>query len=230
MAQLVKTVQGLSIASVKTVQGLAIASAKTIMGLDNTSSGGGISLVSSVSATGSINGSTTGSIDTTGANLIVVSIYYYTGSSLTVTDSKSNTWTALTSRGSTILAKQYYCAGATVGSGHTFTLSGIASYSGIAVAAFSGANASPFDTESGASATQPGSITPAVANELFVTAWGRNDATTLTINSSFTIAEQTAYAPGDGFSVGLAYKISSGAENPTMNTDDGTSMAAFKPA
>jgi hypothetical protein len=41
MAQLVKTVQGLAIASVKTAQGLAIASAKTIMGVDNTSGGGG---------------------------------------------------------------------------------------------------------------------------------------------------------------------------------------------
>jgi hypothetical protein len=39
MAQLVKTVQGLAIASVKTTQGLAVASAKTILGLDNTSGG-----------------------------------------------------------------------------------------------------------------------------------------------------------------------------------------------
>lgn len=37
MAELVKTVQGLPIASTKTLQGLARASAKTIMGLDNTS-------------------------------------------------------------------------------------------------------------------------------------------------------------------------------------------------
>lgn len=36
MSQLVKTFQGLAIASVKTTQGLAIASAKTIMGVDNT--------------------------------------------------------------------------------------------------------------------------------------------------------------------------------------------------
>lgn len=36
MAQNVKTVQGLAIASVKTLQGLAIASAKTILGVDNT--------------------------------------------------------------------------------------------------------------------------------------------------------------------------------------------------
>lgn len=40
MAQLVKTMAGLAIASVKTVNGLAIASAKTVAGLDNTSGGG----------------------------------------------------------------------------------------------------------------------------------------------------------------------------------------------
>jgi len=39
MAQNVKTIQGLAIASCKTVQGLAIASAKTILGVDNTSGG-----------------------------------------------------------------------------------------------------------------------------------------------------------------------------------------------
>lgn len=43
MAQLVKTVQGLAIASVKTFQGLSIASAKTVMGVDNTAGGGGTS-------------------------------------------------------------------------------------------------------------------------------------------------------------------------------------------
>lgn len=41
MAQLVKTISGLAVASCKTVSGLAIASCKTIMGVDNTSGGGG---------------------------------------------------------------------------------------------------------------------------------------------------------------------------------------------
>lgn len=41
MAQLVKTMAGLAIASCKTVNGLAIASVKTVAGLDNTASGGG---------------------------------------------------------------------------------------------------------------------------------------------------------------------------------------------
>lgn len=41
MAENVKTVNGLAIASVKTFDGLAEASCKTIMGVDNTSGGGG---------------------------------------------------------------------------------------------------------------------------------------------------------------------------------------------
>lgn len=53
MAQLVKTVQGLAIASVKTAQGLAIASAKTIMGVDNTAGGGASAFVFSQTASGS---------------------------------------------------------------------------------------------------------------------------------------------------------------------------------
>ena len=40
MAQLIKTIDGLAIASVKTVNGLANASIKTVDGLDNTSGGG----------------------------------------------------------------------------------------------------------------------------------------------------------------------------------------------
>lgn len=47
MAQLVKTVCGVAIASVKTVAGLAIASAKTIAGVDNTSGGGAMAATDS---------------------------------------------------------------------------------------------------------------------------------------------------------------------------------------
>ncbi len=50
MAQLVKTVNSLAIASVKTVDSLAIASVKTIMSVDNTS-GGGASLLQTVGNT-----------------------------------------------------------------------------------------------------------------------------------------------------------------------------------
>lgn len=46
MAQLVKVIDGLAIASCKVVDGLAIASVKTVNGLDNTSAGGGWSFTS----------------------------------------------------------------------------------------------------------------------------------------------------------------------------------------
>lgn len=47
MAQNVKTVAGIALASVKTVCGLAIASVQTIAGVDNTGGGGGPTLVAS---------------------------------------------------------------------------------------------------------------------------------------------------------------------------------------
>lgn len=40
MAQNIKTIQGVALASVKTIQGIAIASIKTIQGIDNTAGGG----------------------------------------------------------------------------------------------------------------------------------------------------------------------------------------------
>lgn len=64
MAQLVKTMAGLAIASVKTVNGLAIASAKTIAGLDNTGGGSDVpagALLSQDFESGSQPGDWTGS-------------------------------------------------------------------------------------------------------------------------------------------------------------------------
>lgn len=49
MAQNVKTLQGVAIASVKTVQGVAIANVKTIQGVDNTGGGGGALLTNLIS-------------------------------------------------------------------------------------------------------------------------------------------------------------------------------------
>lgn len=76
---------------------------------------------------------------------------------------------------------------------------------------------------------QPGSISPAEDGEVFVVGWGRNDASVLTINSGFTLATQTGYVPGEGITVGIAYKIQTtgGAENPTTNSDGVTVMATF---
>lgn len=72
MAQLVKTVMGLAVASVKTVDGLAIASVKTVMGVDNTSGGGGGFQILGT------NGSA-GNPDTKTATLGTTTVHTYTG-------------------------------------------------------------------------------------------------------------------------------------------------------
>jgi len=164
-------------------------------------------------------------VDTTGASVLVVSAsgFQSFGSTGTLTDSKSNTWVGLTERGSNGNAFQrlWYCENPTVGSGHTFTIAGGA-YGTFEVAAFSGAKISGvYDTSTGtlgsSASAQPGSVTPANADSLFVVglAYQNNGATLSSIDSGFTIANNES---GGGVIQGaLAYLIQSGttAENPT---------------
>lgn len=51
MAQNIKTVQGITLASTKTIQGIAIANIKTIQGIDNTGGGGGANFSDNFSGT-----------------------------------------------------------------------------------------------------------------------------------------------------------------------------------
>lgn len=196
-------------------------------------------------AAGSVGGApvTTGAIDTTGANLIVVSVSFYNTTAPALTDSKGNTWTALTARTTATNpgVRLFYCYNPTVGSGHTFTATQAVSFPTIGVSAFSGVAASPFDQESGASTSgagttyQPGSITPSENNCLLVTTVSTN-TTTHTINSSFVIGGTVDQSGGNHMGGGIAYKIqtTAGAENPTWSYTASSSraaaMASFKAA
>ncbi len=134
MALLVKTLEGLAYASVKEPGGLAVASIKTINGLDVTSAGGSPELIAHAAAGGTANGvGPTSGIVTTGANLLVVAVASYPpGGELTVTDSYGNTWTPATGFGDSLTRIQFfYCFGATVGSGHTFSASAALSWAGL---------------------------------------------------------------------------------------------------
>lgn len=211
--------------------------------LNPTSSYAAIAHVVTTTAKASVSTTvTTSAVDTTGANFIaVISSTYHTGS-VAVTDSKGNTYTSLTMRsqvsGPTV--QIHYCASATVGSGHTFTLTGVGIYPTIEVSAFSGVHAAPFDQESGsasaASSTtyQPGSITPSQDGCLLVTGICTN-STTHTINSSFT-ATSADLSSGIHQGGGIAHKIqtTAGAENPTWtwatSSDKAAAMASFKAA
>jgi hypothetical protein len=97
------------------------------------------------------------------------------------------------------------------------------SYPAIAVAAFSGSHAAPFDQENqnnGVAATiQPGSITPAQDNELIISGFTPEGAMggPASINEGMTIADQIDATGGSNVGIAIAYKTqtTAAAINPT---------------
>lgn len=201
-------------------------------------------LVVNTNIVGAANGGTSGTIDTTGASLLIIHISQYTvPASITPSDSKGNTWVGLTAiTGSEAEGRLWYVVNPTVGTNHTFTASGIGVFSIAQIAAFSGANTSaPFDQETGAAdagtSGQPGSITPSENDCLLVTGLAlANAGSTASINSSFTITDQEQYEGGVNEGGGLAYLIqtSASAVNPAWSWTNSIScamtMASFKAA
>jgi len=177
-----------------------------------------IALVSSVRFP-STGGTTSSAIDTTGANLLICLLSNMVGT--TITDSKSNTWTALTLySGTGPDIKFLYAKNATTGTGHTFTTP---NWDQAVVAAFSGADTSaPFDQENGqnqgAGITTPGSITPTANGALVVAGIASiNFAGTATVDSSMSIIDQAASVGGNPEGSALAYIVqgTAGAIAPT---------------
>lgn len=186
---------------------------------------------------------TTTAIDTSGANLIVVTTGYNGAvTSSALSDSKGNTWTFLTAYTSTWGVGVWYCLSPTVGSGHTFSIA--AGFPSICVTAWSGAAASSvLDQQTGTAYTSQtsqatGSLTPANANSLVIASWAGGDGATgpLTINGGFTISDQQLGPAGVSESSGQAYLIqtSIAAANPTWasfsSTSGGVILASFNAA
>lgn len=208
-------------------------------------------LVSHVAASGSSNGSTTSSIDTTGANLLIVAVGYYSGSTHdpTISDSNGNTWTSVSSTyyesntGDHASIRIYYAYNPTVGSGHTFTVSATSTFGSFVAAAFSGATiTNPKDVESGhvsagsGTSDQPGSITPTQDNDLILSAWVGSDPVTSLAASGLTITDtvQPVSFVSDGTSLAYVVQTTATAVNPTWSwnntTSKATAIAAFKAA
>lgn len=201
------------------------------------------SLIVSIPPVGGANGATTVGATTTGANLITVftSSYNLVGAP-TLTDSNSNTWTALTtftSTGARVII--YYCFNPIVGASHTFTLTGTGTFSAVGAKAWSGSTTGPFDQQNGnnfnssATGIQPGSVTPSQNNELVVTCLGMEGSSpTPTINSSFVGVEYVNYVGGSNFSLAFASLIqtAAGAINPTWSfsstNNQAVAIATFK--
>jgi hypothetical protein len=192
---------------------------------------------------------TTDAINSTGANLIVIVKTMASNGTLHPTDSKSNTWTALTA-GSVLggaLTQIYFAASPTVGSGHTFTLTETSRDPTLCILALSGAAAAPFDQETGANSAfgltgQPGSVTPAEANSLIVQGVGFHTAQAagISINGGYVFGgdadDYTDFA-AEHKGTGLAYLIqtTATATNPTwtagsQNTTFVMRAAVFKAA
>jgi hypothetical protein len=208
-------------------------------------------LIASTSKGGSTNQTvTTDPVNTTGANLIVLNIGFYDGSTPTIapTDSKGNTWVPLTVRvNPTFLVgdQLFYCVAPIVGSGHTFTQEDLvdAAYPSMQALAFSGAHASPFDQQTGATAgvqstISPGSLTPSEDNCLVIAGVGHeiNTAGAVSINGGFTALAQP-YVGGTSEGAGIAWLIQTTAALAAPTWDftnnaagSAASLATFKPS
>lgn len=214
-----------------------------------TISGSSIALVAHVQT---VQATPSSAINTTGATLLVIAQGGSTavGCCSTPTDSKSNTWTALTQQTATgpgLACNIYYAVNPTVGSGHTFT-SGGGGVGLIQVMAFSGVNTvAPFDTgkENGASVnvatssiTSGGGFTPSVNNAVIIARLTSDSgsATTL-IDGGFTITDSSPLVGGVNYSGGGAYLVqtSAAAANPSWSWSPPTTatgcskLAAFVP-
>jgi len=207
------------------------------------------SFITHTASQGSPTGVTSSTFNSTGGTFVIVAIAPDSGGSgITVTDNKGNTYTALTKYSSAVPCVQlWYCANATVGAGHTVTVGGSNIYSGISVMVFndSGSNATPADVDNGtnASSTNPltaPTTTPSVINCLVITAWGvwetGGAANTHSINSGYTLVDDTTFLAGNSYAIGFAYKIQTSivATAPSW-TDSGSinfsalAIASFKP-
>ncbi len=185
-----------------------------------------IALVASVSAKSTdTNGFTTGTITTTGANLLVAVLSGYNSfNTPTVTDSKSNTWTPLTLQNSVgnhslVIA---YSVPTSVGTTHSFNLVGATTYGSLCVISVSGSHTTPFDQENGHIATisstvQAGSVTPTQDNELIIAGVsGDGDSNASSIDGSYNLVEnQTTTANCQSGALAYLIQTSAAATNPT---------------
>jgi hypothetical protein len=189
---------------------------------------------------GSTGGGVTGSVNWTGADLII--IHATSHNTPVVSDSKGNTWTAGVAQypagagGGYGGSQLWWCEKPTVGSGQTFEVALSSGYISFEVIAFSGSASSPFDVQGGAvTATGPplatGSISPSQNGELIITGLGYFGGTLSAPPSGFTLADQADYASRGS---ALAYQIQSAAAGISAawtmagGLDAGATIASFK--
>jgi hypothetical protein len=197
------------------------------------------SVVGHVSAGSSdTNSVTTGVLDTSGADLLVLVLgQEQTAALCTITDSKSNSWNALTTQTEgAVTCTIFWSRPTSVGSGHTFTATGVSAAPSVAVGAYRGSMASPVDQQNGGgdsagASVSTGSITPSRSGTLVIAgASARSGSGNLnSVNGGFTLAAQTN-ADVNHDTVGIAYLIqgAAAAANPAFTFASGGAVKAAR--
>jgi len=194
-------------------------------------------------AGGTSSGVTTSGVDTSGASgLVLVASWYQAGGALTVSDSKSNTWTGLTAQASTVPKCQlYYVTNPTVGSSHTFTLSTTSGFPTVTVYALSGCNTSTFydgqqsgTQNSGApTSLQIPTMTPSENNCIVVAGLAYDPgitASSLQINGGFSTPDETTYLASnhEGGAGSYLVQTTAAASAPTWSWSTGVKAAVVQ--
>lgn len=201
-----------------------------------------ITVVAHVAVSGD-SGGTSAARDTTGATLLVASLSYDGTGAGNISDSKGNTWTALTRYSpSDRSEKLFYAVNPTVGSGHTFsTTTGVST---LCVGAFAATDtSSPYDspqenggTASSGSTILTGNVTPSVDNCLLVTGCLDGGGGPDSVDAYFTELENVPLSGGHYYGGALAYAVQTTATTKQATwtfsgaTVGAASIAVFKPA
>lgn len=197
----------------------------------------GIGVVSSTSGTRTATGQVGSAIDTTGADMIIVSVSGYNGTAVP-SDSEGNTWTNLTASGIVRNQRLSYCLSPTTSSSHTFFCTNV-SFPSMSVVAFSGVaayEAENFSSDVSGTTVQAGSVTPSTNGSL-VFMGAVNEAGVFTaVDSGFTLETAVAYASGSAMGNATAYLVqpSAASVNATLTcslaNNKSASVAVFTPA
>lgn len=166
---------------------------------------------------------TTSPLNTTGADLIVAYVVADAAGTQVFSDSAGNTWAAMTNHpaANPNVGRFFYCLNPTTSSSHTFSYN--ASYPLLLVQAWNSTGYHlGYETGAagGGSTIAPGSLS-APGNSLAIAGVGEGGSgATYSIDSSFSISDQSALVGGQHYGGAIAYKIISGAatSNPTWSS------------
>ena len=180
--------------------------------------------------TASASGAGSVTINTTGADLLIVCIDQYSSAvnASDIVDSKGNTYTAAITRLSTGGPPQgagiFYCTSPIVGSGHSVhSTSG--NFGSIGFVAVSGSVASPLDATISAAISSgttlaPGSVAPSQSGEFCLAFYSVDTTSAVTfssVDSGFTILDTIAsVSPGFGFALAYLEQTTATAINPVL--------------